>query len=182
MTRFFRLRNLPALLLGLALAVPAMAADGESTQALMRFFQGQTRAMPSAPIDFEVTAGFAILHTASPDSSGHYAMTAINVTRVATDIYRLDMSLEKPQPRDIPSWEQPYFYTLTRTYYFWYQNGDTIIFKVAGKRVSLPTGRKDVLRVDIHSPDTYSIDRQTMLHNLTFSDGADTYVLQIRFK
>ena len=90
-------------------------------------------------------------------------MTAINVTRIAQDIYRLDLSLEKPQPRDVPVFEQPYFFTEKRRYYFWYQNGTQIIFKVGNRKVTIPTGRKDVLRVDIHSPDTYSIDRETML-------------------
>lgn len=171
--------------LGLVLSVPAvpraLAETDDSPQALTRFFQSQTRSLPSAGIDFQISAGFAVLATGNPDSSGRYAMTAINVTRMANDIYRLDISLEKPQPRDIPSFEQPYFFTEKRTYYFWYQNGDQIIFKVGGKKVALPTGRKDVLRVDIHSPDTYSIDRETMLKNLTFNDGQDTIVLQLRF-
>ena len=180
MSRFFR-AVLPAVLV-VALAWPAWAETDESPQALSRFFQSQTKSLPMAPIDFTVTAGFATIATGNPDSSGRYAMTAINVSRVAGDIYRLDLALEKPQPRDLPSTDQPYFYTLRRTYYFWYQNGEQIILKVGGKRISLPTGRKDVLRVDIHSPDTYSIDRETMLHNLTFSDGPDNYVLQLRFK
>lgn len=182
MTRPCVFRCLPALFALVVLALPAGAASGDSPQALIRFFQSQTRSMPSPGIDFEITAGFVIIQTGKPDSSGRYAMTASNITRVANDIYRLDLALEKPQPRDNPSWEQPYFYTLKRSYYFWYQNGDRIIFKVGDKRVSLTTGRKDVLRVDIHSPDTYSIDRETMLRNLTFKDGPDTIVFQIRFK
>ena len=78
------------------------------------------------------------------------------------------MSLEKPLPRDVVTTEQPYFFTEQRTYYFWYQNGGQIVFKVGGKKVLLPLGRKEVLRVDIHSSDTYSIDRETMPRRLVF--------------
>jgi len=177
-----RPKLLSCLLLAALIASPALAETDESPQALARFFQSQTKSLPSAGIDFQVTAGFAVLATGNPDSSGRYAMTAINVTRIAQDIYRLDLSLEKPQPRDVPVFEQPYFFTDKRRYYFWYQNGSQIIFKVGNRKVTIPTGRKDVLRVDIHSPDTYSIDRETMLKNFTFSDGPDTIVLQIRFQ
>jgi len=175
-------RCLPVLCTVLVLALPGRALADESTQALVRFFQGQTRSLPSAGIDFEITAGFALIQTGTPDSSGRYAMVASTITQVTSDIYRLDLSLEKPQPRAVPSFDQPYFFTLKRNYYFWYQNGEKILFKVGNKRVTLTTGRKDVLRVDIHSPDTYSIDRETMLRNLSFTDGPDTIVFQIRFK
>lgn len=162
--------------------VPAMAANGDSAQSLTRFFQGTTRSLPSPGIDFQVTAGYALLRTGNPDSSGRYAMTSINVTRVAPDIYRLDIALEKSLPRDVPTFEQPYFFTDKRTYYFWYNNGERIVFKVNGKKVTLRLGRKDVLRVDIHSPDTYSIDRETMVKNLDFDDGTTSIHLQLRFK
>lgn len=186
MNRFFRPRaicrlGLAGLVLALLAATWVSAETDDSPEALRRFFQSQTRSLPSPGIDFSVTAGYAVLATGHPDSSGRYAMTAANITRVATSIYRLDMQLEKPQPRDITSFEQPYFYTQKRTYYFWYQNGKDIIFKVGNKRQTLATGRKDVLRVDIHSPDTYSLDRETMLRNLTFRDGPDQIMLQIRF-
>lgn len=169
------------LLFLLAAPAPGQAAD-DSTQALIRFFQGKTRELPSPGIDFQFTAGYALIKTNAPESSGRYAMTAINATKVAPDIYRLDLSLEKPLPRDVLTTEQPYFFTEQRTYYFWYQNGEQIIFKVGGKKVALPLGRKDVLRVDIHSADTYSIDRETMLKNITFDDGPATIHLQLKFK
>ncbi|WP_428565049.1 MAG: hypothetical protein ACP59X_03350 [Solidesulfovibrio sp. DCME] len=179
----------PCLVLALALlgapAAPATAATGspggESSQALARFFQGTTRSLPAAAIDFSVVAGYAVLRTGDPDSSGRYAMTALNVARIAPDIYRLDISLEKPQPRDVRTFEQPYFYTDQRTYYFWYQNGERIVFKVGDQKAVVPLGRKDVLRVDIKSPDTYVIDRETMLKNISFDDGPVTIHLQLKF-
>ncbi|EFL50938.1 conserved hypothetical protein [Solidesulfovibrio fructosivorans JJ]] len=160
---------------------PAFAADN-TAQSLTRFFKGTTRSLPSPDIDFHITAGYAVLRTGKPDSSGRYAMTSINVARVAPDIYRLDLELEKPLPRDIPTFEQPYFFTEKRTYYFWYQNGKRIIFKVGDKKVTLPLGRKELLRVNIHSTDTYTLDRETMLKNLTFDDGTATIHLQLKFK
>lgn len=171
------------MLLALATATSAArAATDDSTQSLARFFQSKTRELPTAPIDFQIMAGYAVLRTGNPESSGRYAMTAINVARVAPEIYRLDVSLEKPLARDVPTYEPPYFFTESRTYYFWYQNGEQIVFKVGGKKVALPLGRKDVLRVDIHPPDTYSIDRETMLKNISFDDGPVTIHLQLKFK
>ncbi|MEL7641084.1 MAG: hypothetical protein AAGU21_15715 [Solidesulfovibrio sp.] len=185
-----RLSHCLALVLALALAVPgagpARAAAGapgdDTTQALSKFFQGTTRSLPAAAIDFSVVAGYAVLQTGNPDSSGRYAMTAINVARLAPDIYRLDVSLEKPLARDVQTFEQPYFYTDKRTYYFWYQNGERIVFKVGDKKTVVPLGRKDVLRVDIKSPDTYVIDRETMLKNISFDDGPATIHLQLKFR
>lgn len=180
-----RLRLLVACCLLAAVSLPALpvlAEVDESPQALARFFQSQSKSLPSATIDFQITAGFAVLSTGNPDSSGRYAMTAINVTQVTRNIYRLDISLEKPQPHDGPMFSQPYYYTAQRRYYFWYENGNQIVFKVGAKKVPIPTGRKDVLRVDIHSPDTYSLDRETMLKNMTLQDGPDTIVLQLKFR
>ncbi|EHJ47348.1 hypothetical protein DFW101_1339 [Solidesulfovibrio carbinoliphilus subsp. oakridgensis] len=174
-----------ALAAGMSTAWPAQAASratDDSTAALSRFFQSKTRELPGQPIDFQVMAGYAMLRTGDPESSGRYAMTSINVSRVAPEIYRLDVSLEKPLARDTWSTDQPYFFTESRTYFFWYQNGEQIIFKVGGKKVALPLGRKDVLRVDIHSPDTYSIDRETMFKNISFDDGPVTIHLQLKFK
>ena len=182
--------SLPVLALA-ALLLWAGAADaadpvsgsggGDSPQALAKFFQGTTRSLPAANIDFSIDAGYADLKTASPDSSGRYAMTAINVARVAPDIYRLDVSLEKPLSRDVQTFDQPYFFTDKRTYYFWYQNGERIVFKVGGQKVVVPLGRKEVLRVDIKSPDTYVIDRETMLRDISFADGQATIHLQLKF-
>jgi len=186
MTYFPRFASAVALflVLGLAATLPARAADApseDSPQALIRFFQTKVRDLPAPPIDFQFTGGYAIIRTGTPESSGRYAMTSMNVARIAPEIYRLDVSLEKPLPRNVPTYEQPYFFTEQRSYYFWYQNGEQIIFKAGGKKIALPLGRKDVLRVDIKTPDTYSIDRDTMLKNLTFDDGSVTIHLQLKF-
>lgn len=171
---------LALLLWGAPVPAAGQAAD-DSTQGLTRFFQSKTRQLPAPAIDFTITAGYAVLRTGNPESSGRYAMTAINVARVTPEIYRLDVNLEKPLARDVPTFEPPFFFTERRTYYFWYQNGDQIVFKVGARKVALPMGRKDVLRVDIHSPDTYSLDRETMLKNLSFDDGPATIHLQLKF-
>lgn len=170
-----------ALLAGLLpLVRPALASD-DSGQSLSRFFQSKAKGLPAAPIDFEIIAGYAVLRTGNPDSSGRYAMTSINTLKVAPDIYRLDMALEKPLARDVPTYEPPFYFTENRTYYFWYQNGEQILFKVGNKRVPVKLGRKDVTRVDIHPPDTYTVNRQTMLQNISFDDGGATIHLQLKF-
>lgn len=175
-----------AALLFLAAAVPNVRAAGpagdDSTAGLTRFFQTKIKELPAAPIDFQITAGYAVLRTGNPESAGRYAMTACNVSKVSPEIYRLDISLEKPLARDVPTSEAPYFFTDSRTYYFWYDNGNQVIFKVGGKKVVVPLGRKEVLRVDIHPPDTYTLDRETMLKNISFDDGPATIHLQLKFK
>lgn len=172
-----------ALLLVLACAAPgaALAAGADSLQTLTKFFQGTTRSLPSANIDFSITGGYAVLRTGNPDSAGRYAMTSINVARLAPDIYRLDVNLEKPVDRGERIFEQPSFYTEQRSYYFWYNNGERLVFKVGAKKATIPLGRKDVLRVDIQSPDTYVVDRQTMFRNISFDDGPATIHLQLQF-
>jgi len=180
MTRFSFCLLLAALLSWTVLS-PTQGQAQDSPQALGRFFQSKTRTLPAPPIDFQITAGYVVIRTDKPESTGRYAITAFSVSRVAPEIYRLDMSLEKPLSRDVPTYEQPYFFTEKRTYYFWYRNGEQIIFKVGGKKVTLPMGRKAVLRVDIHSSDTYSLDRETMLNKLVFDDGSATIHLQIKF-
>lgn len=182
-----RLSRCAALALALALVGPspalaAAAPGGDSLPALTKFFQGTTRSLPAASIDFSIEAGYAVLRTGNPDSAGRYAMTAINVARLAPDIYRLDVNLEKPLDRGANIFEQPYFFTEQRSYYFWYRNGDRIVFKVGNQKVALPLGRKDVLRVDIQSPDTYVIDRQTMFKDISFDDGPATIHLQLKFR
>ncbi len=166
----------------LAAAGVAGAANGDSPQSLARFFRGTSRSLPAARIDFTIPAGYALLRTGKPESSGRYAMTAINVSRLAPDIYRLDVNLEKQLVRDVPMFEQPYFFTEQRSYYFWYQNGKRIVFKVGDKKKIIDLGRKEVLRVAIKSPDTYVIDRETMLKNISFADGPDTIHLQLKFQ
>jgi hypothetical protein len=170
-------------LCALAMALPATVCRAEdNTQSLTRFFQGKSRDLPAAPIDFQVTAGYAMLRTGNPDSTGRYAMTAFNVVKVAPDIYRLDMSLEKPLARNVPTYEPAYYFTENRTYYFWYQNGEEILFKIGNKRLPVKLGRKDVTRVDIHPPDAYTVVRETMLQNISFEDGTTTIHLQLKFK
>ena len=184
MSRYF-CRLMLTVLTGLACvlagtALPARAAD-DSGQALSRFFQSKAKDLPAAPIDFQVMAGYAVLRTGNPYSAGRYAMTAFNVVKVAPDIYRLDMALEKPLARDVPTYEPPFFFTENRTYFFWYQNGSEILFKVGAKRVPVKLGRKDVTRVDVHPPDTYTLNRQSLLQNIVFDDGPTTIHLQLKF-
>ena len=180
MSRYFFRLLLAALALLTVQAAPARAAD-DSGLGLTRFFQAKAKDLPTAPIDFQVSAGFAVLRTGNPESSGRYAMTSINLVKVAPDIYRLDMALEKPLARDVPTYEPPFFFTEKRTYFFWYQNGEEILFKVGSKRVPVKLGRKDVTRVDVHPPDTYTLNRQSLLQNISFDDGPTTIHLQIKF-
>ena len=184
MSRYFCrlfLTALAVLAAGLAGPIPPARAADDSGQTLTRFFQSKGKDLPAAPIDFQISAGYAVLRTGNPESSGRYAMTSINLVKVAPDIYRVDMALEKPLARDVPTYEPPFFFTENRTYFFWYQNGGEILFKVGAKRMPVKLGRKDVTRVDIHPPDTYTVNRQSMLQNISFEDGTSTIHLQLKF-
>lgn len=166
---------------GMARAAGAPTA-AESIASLENFFKGQESKGVAPAIDFEVVGGFADINTGNTASTGRYFLAASHITRLAGDIYRLDMAFSKKESQDIMDFAPAYYFTENRSYYFWYNNGDRIVFKVGSSQATIPISRKEVTRVDIQSMDTYSVDRQKLFKDLSFSDGKTTVSLQIRFK
>ncbi|MFZ5810932.1 MAG: hypothetical protein ACOY4F_02700 [Thermodesulfobacteriota bacterium] len=160
----------------------APATGPESISSLQQFFKGQESKTSAPAIDFEVVGGFADIKTGSEESSGRYFLAASHITRLTGDIYRLDMAFSKKLEKDIIDFSPAYYFTENRTYFFWYNNGERIVFKIGSSQVALPLARKEIMRVEIQSLDTYSVDRQKLLRDLVFGDASTSVTLQIRFK
>jgi len=168
----------------LAASCPALgaAATSDPIASLQQFFKGQESKGSAPAIDFEVVGGFADIATGSTESSGRYFLAASHITRLTGDIYRLDMAFSKKMEQDIMDFSPAYYFTENRSYYFWYNNGDRIVIKIGSSQATIPVTRKEITRVDIQSMDTYSVDRQKLFKDLTFTDGNTAISLQIRFK
>jgi len=162
-------------------AGPAASAS-DSIAALQQFFKGQEGKTSAPAIDFEVVGGFADIDTGKGESSGRYFLAANHITRLSGDIYRLDLAFSKKLEPDIMDFSPAYYFTENRSYYFWYNNGDRIVFKLGSSQTAIPISRKEVTRVEIQSMETYSVDRQKLFKDLTFSDGKTAISLQVRFK
>lgn len=173
---------LGALLAASGPALGAAAAASDPIASLQQFFKGQESKGSAPAIDFEVVGGFADIATGSTESSGRYFLAASHITRLTGDIYRLDMAFSKKMEQDIMDFSPAYYFTENRSYYFWYNNGDRIVIKIGSSQATIPVTRKEITRVDIQSMDTYSVDRQKLFKDLTFTDGNTAISLQIRFK
>jgi hypothetical protein len=175
------------ILFGLFAAAPGHAAGTQAPASdpiasLQQFFKGQEGKSSAPAIDFEVVGGFADIDTGNTDTSGRYFLAASHITRLTGDIYRLDLAFSKKQEQDITDFSPAYYFTENRSYYFWYNNGDRIVFKLGASQATIPVSRKEITRVDIQSMDTYSVDRQKLFKDLNFTDGKTGISLQIRFK
>jgi hypothetical protein len=172
-------------LAGLCAPGPGLAAGPAASDpiaSLQQFFKGQEGKTSAPAIDFSVVGGFADIDTGKGESSGRYFLAASHITRLSGDIYRLDLAFSKKLEPDIMDFSPAYYFTENRSYYFWYNNGDRIVFKIGSSQTAIPISRKEVTRVEIQSMETYSVDRQKLFKDLTFSDGKTAVSLQIRFK
>jgi len=159
----------------------ALAAQGDTPGDLMRFFQSQESSAASATIDFQIVGGFAEIQTGSPDSSGRYYLASNFISRVTANIFRMDLTFSKKLEQDIISFEPAYVFTEKRSYFFWYENGDKIVFRVGGGKTVIPIARKEIMRVQIKSLETYTIDREKLFKDLQFGDASTMVFLQIKF-
>lgn len=166
-------------------AKPALAQGqaqpGESIEALERFFVNKETKGMAARIDFEITGGYAEIVTSLPESTGRYFLASHNIQRLGPEIYRLDMSFSRKLDQDIVSFNPPHYFTEQRSYFFWYGNGDRIVFKVGNQKIAVALARKEISRVRITSLDTYEIERQKLLKDIRLTDGATSIVLQLKF-
>jgi hypothetical protein len=158
------------------------ATGPESIASLQQFFKGQESKISAPAIDFEVVGGFADIKTGSEKVPAAIFLAASHITRLTGDIYRLDMAFSKKLEQDIIDFSPTYYFTENRTYFFWYNNGERIVFKIGSSQAAIPLARKEIMRVDIQSLETYSVDRQKLLRDLVFGDASTAVTLQIRFK
>mgnify|MGYP000981618420 CR=1 FL=1 len=156
-------------------------AQGDSAADLQRFFNSKDTNDVVASIDFQVTGGFAEIQTGSPESSGRYYLESHYISRLTSTIFRLDLNFAKKLEQDIITFEPPFVFKEKRSYFFWYNNGDRIVFRVDGKRVDVPIARKEIMRVKIQSLETYTIEREKLFKDIQFGDARTMVYIQIKF-
>jgi len=180
-----------SLVLSLALSGVALAAQkaapkaattpDQNAQSLQEFFKGETAPSPKS-LDFIVDGGYADIQTETPESSGRYFMAAQNIAAVAQDIYRLDLTFKKKLQRDVIDLAPEYFFTQQRSYYFWYNGGNRIVFKLGSARKEFKIQKKELTEIKVKSMETYSIEKTKLQMDLAFADGGTKVALLLKFQ
>ena len=174
----------------LALAAPALAASRSATQppapdpnaqGIVDFFKGESAPSPKS-LDFQVDSGFADIKTEAPESSGRYFLAGQAISAVAPDIYKLELTFKKKYQRDPIDLTPEYFFTQQRAYYFWYNGGNRIVFRVGGRKKEFKIPKKELTEIKVKSLETYSIQKTKLSMDLVIPDGASQVYLQISFK
>ena len=181
---------LSALVLTLAVSGPALAAQkaapkaaqtpDQNAQSIQNFFKNETAPSPKA-LDFSINGGYADIQTETPESSGRYFLAGQNIAAVAQDIYRLDLTFKKKLHRDVIDLAPEYFFTQQRSYYFWYNGGNRIVFKLGNARKEYKIQKKELTQIKVKSLETYSIDKTKLMMDLAIPDGATKAFLEIKF-
>lgn len=188
--RVFSVAAMVSLSFVLALSGPVLAAQkaapkaattpDQNAQNLQEFFKGETAPSPKS-LDFVVDGGYADIQTETPESSGRYFMAAQNIAAVAQDIYRLDLTFKKKLQRDVIDLAPEYFFTQQRSYYFWYNGGNRIVFKLGSARKEFKIQKKELTEIKVKSLETYSIEKTKLQMDLAFADGGTKVALLLKF-
>ncbi|GFK94707.1 hypothetical protein NNJEOMEG_02554 [Fundidesulfovibrio magnetotacticus] len=187
-------RPVPAALLALllfALALPAFAAQktpkpkeqaapDPNAQSLAEFFKDEAVTAPKA-LDFKIEAGYADIRAETPEASGRYFLAGQALAGVAPDIYRLDLTFKHKLQRDIIDLAPEYFFTQVKTYYFWYNGGNKIVFKLGNGKKAFPISKKELTEIKVKSLETYTIEKTKLPMDLVIQDGNTRIYLQIKF-
>jgi hypothetical protein len=160
-------------------AAPAAPGDANAAS-LTDFFKGEAATTPKS-LDFVIEAGYADIRTETPESSGRYFMAGQSLAAVAQDIYRLDMTFKKKYERDVIDLAPEYFFTQQRSYYFWYNGGNKIVFKIGGGKKEIKIGKKELTEIKVKSLETYSIDKTKLPMDMNIQDGGTRVFLQLKF-
>lgn len=162
-------------------APKAATTPDQNAQSLQDFFKGETAPSPKS-LDFMVDGGYADIQTETPESSGRYFMAAQNIAAVAQDIYRLDLTFKKKLQRDVIDLAPEYFFTQQRSYYFWYNGGNRIVFKLGSARKEFKIQKKELTEIKVKSLETYSIEKTKLQMDLAFADGGTRVALLLKFQ
>ncbi len=162
-------------------AAGAASGNGETPGGLSKFFRTQESKAASAVIDFKIVGGYADMQTGAADSSGRYFLAGHHISRVTASIFKMDLNFSKKLEEDVISFNPPYYFREKRTYYFWYDNGRKMVFKLGDKKVSIPIAKKELMRVKIKSLETYTIERKKLFKNIQLDDAGARIFLQIKF-
>ena len=180
------------LVLALTLATPALAAQkvtkqetapppDANAQSLVEFFKGETAPSPKS-LDFVVEGGYADIRTETPESSGRYFLAGQAISGVAQDIYRLDLTFKKKYQRDVIDLTPEYFFTQQRSYYFWYNGGTRVVFKLGGGKKEFKFPKKELTEIKVKSLETYTIEKTKLAFDMKIPDGGTQIFLQLKFK
>jgi len=160
---------------------PAPQTADQNAQSLQEFFKGETAPSPKS-LDFMVEGGYADIQTETPESSGRYFMASQNIAAVAQDIYRLDLTFKKKLQRDVIDLAPEYFFTQQRSYYFWYNGGNRIVFKLGNARKEFKIQKKELTEIKVKSLETYSIQKTKLQMDLAFAEGGTKVALLLKFQ
>jgi len=178
--------------LALALASPAAAKKAAgpqsshqpspepNAQGLTDFFKNEAVSSPKS-LDFRIDGGYADIRTDSPESSGRYFLASQVIVAVATNIYKLDLTFKKKYQRDVIDLTPEYFFTQERSYYFWYDGGDKIVFKIGGGKKEYKILKKELSKIQVKSLETYTVEKTKLGMDLVIPDGGIRIFLQITF-
>lgn len=161
-------------------AAPTEQARDPNAQSLMEFFKDE-ELKTAKTLDFQIFGGYADIRTGTAESSGRYFLAGHTIVPVAPDIYRLDLTFKHKYQRDIIDYNPEYFFTQQRSYYFWYNGGKRMVFKLGSGKKTFDTSKKEITQIKVQSLETYTVERQKLLLNLQFSDGDTSVMLEIKF-
>lgn len=158
----------------------AAAPSDANASSLVDFFKGEAATTPKS-LDFVIQGGYADIRTETPESSGRYFMAGQSIVAVAQDIYRLDMTFKKKYERDVIDLASEYFFTQQRSYYFWYNGGNKIVFKIGGGKKEIKIGKKELTEIKVKSLETYSVEKTKLPLDMSIQDGGTRIFLQLKF-
>lgn len=185
------IRLFAVLVLAFLVAVPAQAAKkvtkqeaappaDANAQSLVEFFKGETAPSPQK-LDFMIEGGYADIRTETSESSGRYFLAGQAISGVAQDIYRLDLTFKKKYQRDVIDLTPEYFFTQQRSYYFWYNGGNRIVFKIGGGKKEFKFPKKELTEIKVKSLETYTIEKTKLPFDMKLSDGNTQIFIQLKF-
>jgi len=170
----------PALAASKVLRTSPQAAPDPNAAGLTEFFRTEGAQTPKS-LDFQIQGGYADIRTDLPESSGRYFLAGQSVTPVARDIYKLDMTFKKKYQRDVIDYNPEYFFTQQRTYYFWYDGGKQLVFKLGGSKKVIQIPKKELTQIKVQTPETYTVQHTKIQMDFKFQDGGTTVYLQVKF-
>lgn len=155
-------------------------AQDPNAASLLDFFKNEAVAAPKS-LDFRIEGGYADIRAEAAESSGRYFLAGQSIAAVAPDIYRLDLTFKKKYQRDVIDLASEYYFTQQRTYYFWYDGGNRMVFKVGGGKKEVKIPKKELSEIKVRSLETYTIEKTKLGMNLSLTDGGTKIFLELKF-
>ncbi len=152
-----------------------------SVSQLKKIF-GRVKGQKPGKLDFTITGGYANFVRPYEEASGRYHIENQHLSRLTDYIYQLDIDFMKRLKVDLLDFSPNYTFREKKRLYFWYANGDRIIFKVGPSKQTIKIGQKSERQVKISSLETYSMEVTQLTQDFTLHDGKDEIVIQVKFR